>query len=102
MVYRCRRPFDRVELERDLQELPLERKLELVDQAKARVEGDLRESMDLSKALLLLHAGLFDDALRHVDAVEARLGTRLEFIEQGYQVLRQLVSQYRRANRKSS
>jgi predicted O-methyltransferase YrrM len=96
MVYLCTRPFDRSELERDLQELPLERKLELVDQAKLRIEGDLRESMDLSKALMLAEAGLFGRALAHVGAVEARLGTRLQFIDQGYRMIRQLVSWRRR------
>jgi hypothetical protein len=97
MVYLCTRDFARGVLESDLRDLPLERKLDLIDQAKMRVEGDLRESMDLSKALIMLEAGLCERALAHVDAVEARLGTRLQFIEQGYRMIRQLVSWRRRA-----
>ncbi|MPY93806.1 MAG: hypothetical protein GEV08_12310 [Acidimicrobiia bacterium] len=92
MVYRCTRPPTKDDADLDLRGMPLQQQLDLVSAEQDRIDERARPWLELAKANLYVHAGDQDLALSTIEKVEAAVGESVQWIEVGFQRLRERAS----------
>lgn len=91
MVYRCTKapPADVADL--DLRRLPFQDQIDLVTAEQGRIDERARPWLELAKANLCIYAGDQGLATATIDEVEAAVGDRVQWIDVGFQRLRERV-----------